>query len=411
MVILGAAAGCAAGAAGNATASNAASTKKLDSSSAGRHEGSQPSAMPKTGSKTTVTVTARNVLTTAPMYVNPSTPAATAAAQMRMTEPDSSKMLSRLANTSNALWVDGTWSTAKARVKIAAYLRHVRAQHRVAVIVVFNIPGSHGSRYSGYSGASSAMAYRNWVWQVAAGMQGYTANVAVILEPGALASMENLSSSQQQKRYSLLRYAASQFVNRGVTTYMDAGDPTWHASWMMAPRLKQAWVPGLRGFSVNVGAFSSTNNAMTFGKRIVAALHINIHFVIDTSRNGRSNARMMSWSCNPSNMSIGSSPTTRTGDSSADAMLWIKNPGMSDGTCNGGPRTGMFWTKAAVSLVINVTVVVHNGNTMTPAPAPTMTMPTTTAPMPTPTMTTPTMTTPTTIAPTPVPTVPGVSKW
>lgn len=377
-------------------------------------------ANPTETSKAAVTTSTRNVLTTAPMYVSPSTPAATAAAQLRMTQPNSSKMISKLANTSNALWVDGTWSTAKVRVKIAAYLRQAKMHHRVAVIVIFNIPGSHGGRYPNYSGASSAAAYRDWVWQAAAGMQGFAANVAVVLEPGALASMGNLSMSQQQKRYSLLRYAASQFVNRGVTTYMDAGDPSWHSSGLMARRLKQAWVSGLRGFSVNVGAYASTSNAMAFGNHIIAALHINIHFVVDTSRNGRSTASTMSWWCNPSSMAIGSSPTTRTGDQWADAMMWIKNPGTSDGTCNGGPRTGTFWAKAAVNLVINVTVVVNNGNTMTPAPTPTMpTMPTTTAPTmiaPTPMMTAPTAITPTTVtpgmnAPTPVPTVPGVSKW
>ena len=33
------------------------------------------------------------------------------------------------------------------------------------------------------------------------------------------------------------------------------------------------------------------------------------------------------------------------------AYLWIKDPGVSDGTCNGGPPAGDYWPRYALSLV------------------------------------------------------------
>jgi endoglucanase len=33
-----------------------------------------------------------------------------------------------------------------------------------------------------------------------------------------------------------------------------------------------------------------------------------------------------------------------------DAFLWIKQPGESDGTCNGGPKAGSWWNDIAVEL-------------------------------------------------------------
>ncbi|MFZ0386631.1 MAG: hypothetical protein WAL22_13280 [Solirubrobacteraceae bacterium] len=39
---------------------------------------------------------------------------------------------------------------------------------------------------------------------------------------------------------------------------------------------------------------------------------------------------------------VGIEDTTDTGTASADGFLWIHPPGMSSGSCNGGPAGG-FW--------------------------------------------------------------------
>ncbi len=57
----------------------------------------------------------------------------------------------------------------------------------------------------------------------------------------------------------------------------------------------------------------------------------------------------MRW-CNPSGEALGAQPTAATGDASVDAYFWVKRPGESDGTCNGGPAAGAFWTDYALGL-------------------------------------------------------------
>ena len=82
------------------------------------------------------------------------------------------------------------------------------------------------------------------------------------------------------------------------------------------------------------------------GKRGVKAK--NRHYVIDTSRNGRATAGAQ-W-CNPPGQGLGVKPRW-VGAKRLDAYLWIKRPGESDGSCNGGPAAGSWWTEYALGLV------------------------------------------------------------
>lgn len=104
---------------------------------------------------------------------------------------------------------------------------------------------------------------------------------------------------------------------------------------------------GADGFALNVAGFVSTEANLAYGERVAARLG-GAHFVLDTSRNGGSVARG-EW-CNPPGARLGLEPTTHTGHPLADAFLWIKRPGESDGTCNGGPPRGQWWTESAVRL-------------------------------------------------------------
>jgi endoglucanase len=71
--------------------------------------------------------------------------------------------------------------------------------------------------------------------------------------------------------------------------------------------------------------------------------------VIDTSRNGKGPAPENAW-CNPAGRGLGADPTGSTGNSLDDAYLWVKQPGASDGTCNGGPAAGQWWPEYALGL-------------------------------------------------------------
>ncbi len=73
---------------------------------------------------------------------------------------------------------------------------------------------------------------------------------------------------------------------------------------------------------------------------MLGAVQPTVHFVIDTSRNGRGPWNPPShpagdaqdW-CNPPDRGLGIQPTADTGVALLDAYLWIKIPGASDGQC------------------------------------------------------------------------------
>jgi endoglucanase len=71
------------------------------------------------------------------------------------------------------------------------------------------------------------------------------------------------------------------------------------------------------------------------------------HYVVDVSRNGAGpqNGRY----CNPPGARLGQPPTLFEGGP-LDGLLWVKNPGQTDGQCQGGPVSG-WWAPAALSLL------------------------------------------------------------
>ena len=129
--------------------------------------------------------------------------------------------------------------------------------------------------------------------------------------------------------------------------YIDAGNARWQPAPVMANRLQQAGIAMADGFSLNVSNFQPTSINVAYGEQI-SRLTGGKHFIIDTSRNGMP-ANSTEW-CNPRGRALGVTPTTNTGHPLIDAFLWVKQPGESDGTCNGGPRAGSWWSDYALEL-------------------------------------------------------------
>jgi endoglucanase len=102
------------------------------------------------------------------------------------------------------------------------------------------------------------------------------------------------------------------------------------------------------GFALNVSNFFSTQDNITYGNQLSQKLG-GKHFVIDTARNGNGPTGDNQW-CNPSGRALGVRDTTATGNAAVDAFLWLKNPGESDGNCNGGPSAGVWWPDYALGL-------------------------------------------------------------
>ncbi len=135
----------------------------------------------------------------------------------------------------------------------------------------------------------------------------------------------------------------------GTHVYLDAGNPGYRSVGVMAARLNQASIGQADGFSLNVSNFYTTSELVSYGTSL-SALVGNKHFVLDTSRNGNGILSGDQW-CNPGGRALGAAPTTSANlGALVDALLWIKVPGESDGTCNGGPGAGVWWSEYALGL-------------------------------------------------------------
>ncbi len=215
------------------------------------------------------------------------------------------------------------------------------------VLVAYNIPWRDCSQYSS-GGAPSNQAYEQFIEAMVQGISGRRA--VVILEPDALPELECLSAEKQSSYYTLLSYAVAHLAkSSSVSVYLDAGNAHWQSPATMAARLRKADVAGARGFSLNVSNFDTTASEDSYGEAIAADLGSGGHFIVDTSRNGQGLAPEDAW-CNPSGRGLGANPTSATGNSLVDAYLWVKQPGASDGTCNGGPAAGQWWPAYALGL-------------------------------------------------------------
>jgi endoglucanase len=282
-----------------------------------------------------VAVLAANPFEGRRLYVDPYSPAAQQASAWRETRPQDAAEMDEIATAPQAQWF-GDWNPDVAQV-VNQHVSNAAAQGRWTLLVAYNLPGRD---CGGHSGGGTAE-YKAWIREFARGIGDRPA--AVVLEPDGLAGLDCLSGADQQTRLDLLEDAVS--VLRGKTVYLDAGHSGWQPATTMAARLQQAGIQDARGFALNVSNFQTTASEVAYGRAIAA--QVGKPFVIDTGRNGAgSNGE---W-CNPPGRALGRRPTNVTGDSLIDAFLWIKQPGFSDGPCNGGPAPGAWWADYALGL-------------------------------------------------------------
>jgi endoglucanase len=277
-------------------------------------------------------------------YVDPNSAALRAATQEQ--DAHRAALLRRIGQTPQAFWY-GDWMTpAQVETAVRTVTEHAAADQRVPVLVTYDIPVRDCHGYSG-GGATSPAAYRAWIDAFGSGIG--TRAAVVIVEPDALAQLDCLSASNKNTRLSLLGYAVRRLARHDTQVYLDAGHAGWIDAGTMAQRLKSADVAAARGFSLNVSNFDRTSDEVAYGQAVGAALGAQTPFVIDTSRNGLGPTSDHAW-CNPPGRALGTTPSWHTGQTDVDAFLWVKRPGESDGTCNGGPPAGQFWTDYAIGL-------------------------------------------------------------
>ena len=275
------------------------------------------------------------------LYVDPNSAARRQAETLRRSRPQDAVLLGQIANQPVARWLGGWVGDIGREVDNA--VSTITGAGSLPVFVAYNIPGRDCGQYSA-GGANGGDAYRAWIRSFADGLRRRQS--LVVLEPDALAGMDCLNASGQQQRIALLREAVQVLKAQRASVYIDAGNARWKSAEVMADRLKQAGVGDADGFSLNVSNYIDNAANIAFGERVSRALG-GKHFIIDTSRNGLGSTR--DW-CNARGQALGVAPTTNTGHPLVDAFLWIKQPGESDGTCQGGPKAGSWWTDIALEL-------------------------------------------------------------
>lgn len=276
-------------------------------------------------------------------YVDPNSEAKNQENLWSASRPQDAHQMAKIAQQPQARWFGG-WN-ANIKNDVSRWVGAAKSAGRVPLLVAYNIPGRDCGGFS-QGGANTSAAYKSWIKNFASGIAKRAA--IVILEPDALAGLECLSTTDQQTRLGLLKFAVSKLKAQRAKVYIDAGNPNWRPAAVMAQRLGSAGLTQANGFSLNVSNFTSTSSNIAYGRSISQQAG-GKHFVIDTSRNGLGPTTDNQW-CNPSGRALGDRPTTNTGDALVDAFLWIKTPGESDGPCNGGPNAGVWWPDYALGL-------------------------------------------------------------
>ncbi len=310
----------------------------------------QPTALPTVGSSVVPSAVppvrlGKNPLVGVDLFVDPESPAQQQADAWRQSRPEDAALLDKIAAHPQATWFSG--HEAQPDLSAENLALRAEAQNQVPLIVVYALPKRDcGGAAAG--GKSGNQAYLEYVRDIASGLQGHRA--VVVLEPDGTASIRCLSPNEVVERRELLQHAIRTFKAGGHVVYVDAANPRWVGLEEMSRRLNLLNLSEADGFALNVANFISTAENLEYGAQLSARVG-GKHFVVDTGRNGNGPAPDGRW-CNPSGRALGVPYTTDTGHPLADAFLWVKQPGFSDGSCNGGPGSG-FHAPFALELTRN----------------------------------------------------------
>ncbi|MCA5922455.1 glycoside hydrolase family 6 protein [Curtobacterium oceanosedimentum] len=255
---------------------------------------------------------------------------------------DTAEQIARIADQPIATWLTDT-SHAETRDTIRSVVAAAERDDATPVFVLYNVPDRDCGNYS--RGGTEDDAYLPWVRSAVRAMAG--SHAVVLVEPDAIAQIERCDRLRDG-RLPLLRKAVDALTGHGLTVYLDGGNENRVPVATMGDRLRQAGVDEVQGFFTNVSNFYRVDQERAYADELADAIGGDPHFVIDVSRNGQ--GWRGTW-CNPEGAGLGQDPRVTGGTTRMDALLWVKTPGLSDGTCNGGPAAGQWWESYALALV------------------------------------------------------------
>ncbi|MCL2418308.1 MAG: glycoside hydrolase family 6 protein, partial [Conexibacteraceae bacterium] len=216
----------------------------------------------------------------------------------------------------------------------------------------------------------------NFINDMASGISDH--RVVLYLEMDGLITMQCETSAGKATRLKELTYAINTLSTLPrAAIYVDAGASDAGQQKVIAGYLKQIGVSKITGFFLNSTHADWTLNEIAYGQKIVRKLGGNVHFVVNTTVNGRGPEATKHRTtegnevlCNPTKQGLGPKPTTNTGYWHVDAFAWMNFAGLSDGPCHSDPTnpfqepTGVYIPKYAELLIsradYKVTGTVHN---------------------------------------------------
>tara|TARA_B100001057_G_scaffold499099_1_gene608518 strand:+ start:4870 stop:5727 length:858 start_codon:yes stop_codon:yes gene_type:complete len=222
-----------------------------------------------------------------------------------------------------------------------------RSGDNMPVLVIYNMPNRDIGQYS-KGGAKTHDEYIQFIKDFIEGIEDKSP--IIIFEPDAIPHLTHMPKREAKNRIQLMKEAIDLLTTTNAIVYIDVGHSNWLVPDEVNYYLKRVSNPKVRGFSVNVSNYRTTEESVKWANKI-CELREDDYYVVDTSRNGNG-PHGNEW-CNPPGRALGEPPTCTTEQDKCDAFLWIKIPGESDGKGNGGPRAGRMWGEMAEELVRN----------------------------------------------------------
>jgi endoglucanase len=199
-----------------------------------------------------------------------------------------------LVSTPRAAWF-ATGTPNEVRKAVRETVSAADKQHRLPVLVAYNLPYRDCSQYSG-GGAIDTAAYQAWIDGFAAGIG--KSKAMVVLEPDGLGLIPYNTTIYGQEewckptvtdaagnvvpapgaspaaRYAQLNYAVDSLAAHApnAAVYLDSGNSGWMSPGEAAYRLTQAGALRAKGFFLNVSNYQRTEECAQFGAWVSAAL-------------------------------------------------------------------------------------------------------------------------------------------
>jgi endoglucanase len=309
-----------------------------------------------------VTPTGGNPLAGARFFVDPQSPAASAA-----TSNPALRVIAGQPGTARF----GTFSYTSPYVPsigiaVSRYLTRAASISPGTVPLLATYTLVHGVHGNGDPPAAQA-AYHAFITGFAQGIG--SSRAVLFLEIDSLITAPILNAHGVAVRIAELSDAISVLTANcpRLVVYLDAGAADALSARTAASLLKRAGVARIQGFFLNATHFDWTSKEIKYGNQI-SAMTGGKHFVVNTGTNGQGALRPKNIVksgnevlCNPVGRGLGPKPTTRTGSPNVDMFAWTTNPGESGGQCHdqpgyelpGAPPTGQYWPKYAAMLVKN----------------------------------------------------------